>query len=57
MDTINIYIFVLFKFIWDKLNNGFNHKLPKVREEMLNLFENSLDRYIFNLFNNICFGK
>jgi len=35
---------MFFKYIWDKLVSGFNHKLPKVKEENLILLEVTLDR-------------
>lgn len=39
-----INIFCL-KFIWDRLNVGFNHKIPKIREEILLLLVESFEKF------------
>jgi CLIP-associating protein 1/2 len=45
----NILIFMMASytpnFIWEKLTIGFNHKLPKVREETLALLEDTLNKF------------
>jgi hypothetical protein len=33
------------KYIWEKLNSAFSHKLPKIREEILYLLDETLRRH------------
>ncbi|CAF0708571.1 unnamed protein product [Brachionus calyciflorus] len=51
----NILIFMMATytptFIWDRLNVGFNHKIPKIREETLELLGESFDKFGANNMN------